>query len=64
MIRLACTNQALVQQLVDIIIGVDPEPVETMSNPRYTLELFIRVVTVNLETIKIVCALPKLDIAA
>lgn len=42
----------------------DPEYVETMSNPRYTLELFIRVVTVNLETIKIVRALPKLDIAA
>jgi predicted helicase len=37
--------------------------VETMGNPRYPLELFMRVVTVSLETMKIVNALPKLDIA-
>lgn len=36
--------------------------VETMGNPRYPLELFQRVVTVSLETMKIVYALPKLDI--
>lgn len=36
--------------------------VETMHNPRYPLELFQRVVTVSLETIKIVKALPKLDV--
>lgn len=36
--------------------------VETMNNPRYPLELFMRVVTVSLETMKIVKALPKLDI--
>ncbi len=36
--------------------------VETMGNPRYPLELFMRVVTVSLETMKIVRALPKLDI--
>lgn len=36
--------------------------VETMGNPRYPLELFQRVVTVSLETMKIVRALPKLDI--
>ena len=36
--------------------------VETMGNPRYPLELFMRVVTVSLETMKIVNALPKLDI--
>ncbi|MGD9773876.1 DEAD/DEAH box helicase [Diaphorobacter sp.] len=35
---------------------------ETMGNPRYPLELFQRVVTVSLETQKIVAALPKLDI--
>ena len=35
---------------------------ETMSNPRYPLELFLRVVTVSLETMKIVRSLPKLDI--
>jgi len=35
---------------------------ETMKNPRYPLELFARVVTVSLETMKIVKALPKLDI--
>ncbi|WP_374338974.1 DEAD/DEAH box helicase [Leeia sp.] len=36
--------------------------VETMQNPRYPLELFCRVVTVSLETMKIVDALPALDI--
>jgi len=35
---------------------------ETMNNARYPLELFLRVVTVSLETMKIVRALPKLDI--
>lgn len=36
--------------------------IETMGNPKYPLELFQRVVTVSLETQKIVNALPKLDI--
>ncbi len=36
--------------------------IETMGNPRYPLELFMRVVTVSLETMKMVKALPKLDI--
>ncbi|WP_054070308.1 DEAD/DEAH box helicase, partial [Pseudomonas syringae group genomosp. 3] len=35
--------------------------VETMGNPKYPLELFQRVVTVSLETQKIVNALPKLQ---
>ena len=35
---------------------------ETMNNPRYPLELLLRVITVSLETMKIVKALPKLDI--
>ena len=35
---------------------------ETMGNPRYPLELFLRVVTVSLETMKIVESLPPLDI--
>lgn len=36
---------------------------ETMKNPRYPLELFMRVITVSLETMKIVNKLPNLDIA-
>lgn len=36
--------------------------IDTMHNPRYPLELFQRVITVSLETMKIVNALPKLDI--
>ncbi|EGN4338454.1 damage-inducible protein, partial [Escherichia coli] len=36
--------------------------IETMHNPRYPLELFLRVITVSLETQKIVNSLPKLDI--
>lgn len=34
--------------------------IETMNNPRYPLELFQRVITVSLETMKIVRALPTL----
>ena len=36
--------------------------IETMNNPRYPMELFLRVVTASLETMRIVRALPKLDI--
>jgi len=35
---------------------------ETMGDPRYPLELFMRVITVSLETMKIVNGLPELDI--
>ena len=35
---------------------------DTMNNPRYPLELFLRVITVSLETQKIVNNLPALDI--
>ncbi|WP_194091658.1 DEAD/DEAH box helicase [Vibrio hibernica] len=34
---------------------------ETMNNPKYPLELVLRVITVSLETMKIVDTLPKLD---
>ncbi|AQX30818.1 hypothetical protein BscR1v2_008860 [Bartonella schoenbuchensis R1] len=36
--------------------------VETVGNPAYPLELFQRVITVSLETMKIVRDLPKLEI--
>ncbi|APP79218.1 type ISP restriction/modification enzyme [Xanthomonas hortorum pv. vitians] len=36
--------------------------IETMHNPRYPLEMFQRVVTVSLETQKIVAGLPPLEI--
>lgn len=36
--------------------------IETMGNPRYPLELFLRVITVSLETMEIVRGLPKLVI--
>ncbi|WP_375680724.1 MULTISPECIES: type ISP restriction/modification enzyme, partial [unclassified Bartonella] len=36
--------------------------VETIGNPAYPLELFQRVITVSLETMKIVKNLPKLEI--
>ncbi|MFQ1689724.1 DEAD/DEAH box helicase [Aeromonas veronii] len=35
---------------------------ETMGNPKYPLELLLRVITVSLETMKIVDALPALDL--
>lgn len=36
--------------------------IDTMGNAKYPLELFQRVITVSLETMKIVNSLPKLDI--
>lgn len=36
--------------------------IETMGDARYPLDLFLRVITVSLETMKIVRSLPKLDI--
>lgn len=36
--------------------------IETMGNPRYPLELLLRVVTVSLETMKIVRSLPALTL--
>lgn len=45
-----------------IINDANDWAVETMNNPRYPLELFQRVVTVSLETMKIVRLLPRLDI--
>lgn len=36
---------------------------ETMGNPKYPLELFLRVITVSLETMKVVEGLPELDVA-
>ena len=38
--------------------------VETLGNPAYPFELFQRIITVSLETMKIVRGLPKLEIAA
>ncbi len=35
---------------------------ETMGHAKHPLELFQRVITVSIETMKIVNALPKLDI--
>lgn len=36
--------------------------IETMGNPRYPLELFQKVITVSLETLRIIESLPALDI--
>jgi len=36
--------------------------IETMNNPKYPLELFLRVITVSLGTVRIVKSLPRLDI--
>lgn len=45
-----------------IVNDANDGAVETMDNPRYPLELLLRVVTVSLETMKTVNALPALDI--
>ncbi len=43
-----------------IVSDANDWAIETMGNPRYPLELLLRVVTVSLETIKIVKSLPAL----
>jgi predicted helicase len=45
-----------------IINDANDWAVETMKNAKYPLELFLRVITVSLETMKIVRGLPKLEI--
>jgi len=52
------------RELLDsgIVNDANDWAIETMNNPRYPLELFQRVITVSLETMKIVKALPALDI--
>jgi predicted helicase len=37
--------------------------IDNMHNPRFPLELFPRVITVSLETMKVVNALPQLEIS-
>ena len=45
-----------------IINDANDWAIETMGNAAYPLELFLRMITVSLETMKIVKNLPKLDI--
>jgi predicted helicase len=45
-----------------IINDANDWAIETMDNPAYPLELFQRVITVSLETMKIVRSLPPLEI--
>ncbi|KVS21667.1 DEAD/DEAH box helicase [Burkholderia vietnamiensis] len=45
-----------------IVNDANDYAIETMNNPRYPLELFQRVVTVSLETMKIVKSLPRLEV--
>ncbi len=45
-----------------IVNNANDWAIETMHNPRYPLELFLRVITISLETMKIVNNLPALDI--
>ena len=38
--------------------------IETVGDPRYPLDLLLRVITVSLETMKIVRALPEVSVAS
>ncbi|AZF60358.1 type ISP restriction/modification enzyme [Pseudomonas sp. R11-23-07] len=51
-----------VEKASGIVNDANDWAIETMNNPRYPLELFLRVITVSLETMKIVKALPPLGI--
>lgn len=48
--------------LTGIVNDANDWAVETVGNQKYPLELFMRVITVSLETMKIVNSLPRLDI--
>ncbi len=45
-----------------IINDANDWAIETMNNAKYPLELFMRIITVSIETMKIVKSLPMLDI--
>ena len=46
----------------EILEDANDWAVETMDNPKYPLELLLRVIQISLSTMKIVKNLPKLDI--
>lgn len=48
-------------QASGIVNDANDWALETMNNPRYPLELLLRVITVSLETVKIIEALPRID---
>ncbi|MEK8144273.1 type ISP restriction/modification enzyme [Streptomyces sp. M10(2022)] len=50
------------QVKVDKASGIVNDPNDWSDDPRYIVELLLRIVTVSLETMKIVDALPRLDI--
>ena len=45
-----------------IVSDANRYAIETVGDPRYPLDLFLRVITVSLETLKIVRALPELTV--
>ena len=45
-----------------IVTDANKFALEARNNPKYPLELFQRIITVSLETMKIVRSLPDLDI--
>ena len=45
-----------------IVSDANRYAIETVGDPRYPLDLFLRVITLSLETMRIVRALPRLEI--
>jgi len=45
-----------------IVSDANAYAIETVGDPRYPFDLFCRVITVSIETMKVVNSLPKLDI--
>ena len=45
-----------------IVSDANRYAIETIGDPRYPLDLFLRVITVSLETMRVVRALPRLEI--
>ena len=45
-----------------IVSDANRYAIETVGDPRYPLDLFLRVITVSLETMRVVRALPGLEI--
>ncbi len=56
------SKRTVVYKKSGIVNDANDWAIETMKNPKYPLELFLRVITVSLDAMRIVKSLPQLDI--
>jgi predicted helicase len=59
--RITANARSGASVMIGIVNDANRYAIETVGDPAYPLTLFQRVITVSLETMKIVRSLPKLD---